>query len=153
MGYTTTFVGQIEVSPALSPEHHKALRDLADNDQRDKGDWQIRNPPSYYCQWEPTKNGKALKWDGNEKFYGSFEWMETIVAWLAERGYRCEGVISASGEETGDIWQLTVRNNRVSRQDARMVFEEENEVLDAEFTEVSTGRALPQTRRLTHGGD
>lgn len=141
MGYTTTFVGKINIAPPLSLPDYNKLRAMADADQRDEGPGKVPNAPGCFCQWEPSPDGTSLAWDGNEKFYDSFEWMQYIVAGLAAKGYVCNGTISASGEETTDVWQLSVVDNVVSKQEAKFTFDEP--------TRPTPVHALTDTKRLT----
>lgn len=136
MGYTTHFEGCVRVHPPLTPEEYNFWRAMADHDQREKGPWQIPNPPGYRCQWEPSRDGTSFAWDGNEKFYDSVEWMEVIVGCLQTTGHRCDGDIVAHGERRGDVWLLRVRNNVVTRVEGRLGFAEAVDIPEAEYTEV-----------------
>lgn len=119
MGYTTTFVGQVSIQPPLSLEDYQELKQLAECEPgKVEEDESLPVPPDTYCQWVPTPQGDALKWDHEEKFYDSVEWMTYITAKLAARGYVCNGEIRASGEESGDLWTLVVKDNSVSRREA-----------------------------------
>jgi hypothetical protein len=108
MGYTTQFDGKVTVTPALSLDEYNKFKELSQRRHDHPA------APSYYCQWEPSKNGTSFAWDGNEKFYGSEQWMALIVAALAAAGHTCNGVINANGEERGDVWRLVVTNNVVT---------------------------------------
>lgn len=137
MGYTTTFRGHVEVVPPLSLEEYQFFKALAENDQRDKGPWQIPNSPNSYCQWAPSKDGTKFAWDGNEKFYDSVEWMQIIVAVLAKAGHTCNGTIDAQGESNGDVWQLRVRNNVVRSVEGPAMYEPDApDIPEAEYTEL-----------------
>lgn len=39
----------------------------------------IVGQPGLRCQWEPTEDGTAIKWNGEEKFYKSPEWMTYLI--------------------------------------------------------------------------
>lgn len=110
--------------------------------------------PGLWCQWVPTEDGTALEWDGGEKFYYAEEWMRYLIdtflkpdaAVYSELGgehnvdgriYPIEfnnfafdhvvnGVIEAFGEESGDIWRLTVTNNVVKVQRAQLVYSDDS---------------------------
>lgn len=103
--------------------------------------------PGLWCQWVPDEyadpEGSGLTWDGGEKFYNAAEWMEYIVNRLlspAAREYvdkhkdedprlasfTCDhvinGTIEAEGEESGDLWQITVTDNVVDTTDGKVVY-------------------------------
>lgn len=93
-----------------------------------------------WCQWEPTEDGTAIKWNGEEKFYKSPEWMTYLIdtflkpaAALASElaspvpgrhypeqaghftfDHELNGVIDAWGEDEDDQWQLVVTGNTVT---------------------------------------
>lgn len=136
MGYTTEFEGCVRVEPPLSLEEYNFWRTVAEKDQRQKGPWQIPNPPSYRCQWEPGRDGSSFAWDGNEKFDSPLQWMEIIVGCLQTTGHRCNGELLAQGEERGDVWLLRVRDNVVTRVEGRIGFAEAVDIPEAEYTDV-----------------
>jgi hypothetical protein len=152
MGYTTTFTGRIAVAPPLNAHEIDYLRKFAATRRtdRDRGPYYVdgtgcagqgrdadirdynRPPagqPSLWCKWEPTADGLAIEWNGQEKFYGPSEWMAYLVDHFLRPGARAHGnpgfedftfdhllngVLDAQGEEPWDTWQLTVRDNEVS---------------------------------------
>jgi hypothetical protein len=85
--------------------------------------------PGLWCKWEPTADGAAIEWNGQEKFYDAPEWMAYLVDHFLRPGAHAQGepgfaeftfdhvlngVIDAQGEEPSDTWRLTVRDNTVS---------------------------------------
>lgn len=97
--------------------------------------------PGLWCQWVPTEDGTAIEWDGGEKFYESEEWMRYLIehflkpgAWTKQKAnpvcpvrfgdHVCNGVIEAAGEDLNDRWALIVNDNRVSRKNGRIVYDE-----------------------------
>lgn len=102
MGYSTTFQGQINISPALSVDEIDYLVKFADTRRMNRANGpyfvdgtgykgqdnnsdiiDFNQPPAgqpgLWCQWVPNKNGDALEWDGGEKFYDSVEWMQYLI--------------------------------------------------------------------------
>lgn len=92
--------------------------------------------PGLWLQWVPTEDGTALEWNGFEKFYNSVEWMRYLIDKLLSTSagdylmkhsdedprlasftydHVLNGTIHAQGEEHGDIWDLVVINNNVTR--------------------------------------
>jgi hypothetical protein len=93
-----------------------------------------------WCQWEPAEDGRAIKWNGEEKSYKSAEWMTYIIDTFLKPGavlaselaspvpgrhypeqfrhftfdHELNGVIDAQGEIDDDQWQLVVTENTVS---------------------------------------
>ncbi|OLT24383.1 hypothetical protein BJF79_13655 [Actinomadura sp. CNU-125] len=162
MGYTTDFTGHITINPPLNPHEITYLKRFADTRRmhRDNGpyftgsghagqgpDNDIVNgnapgpeQPSLWCNWVPTDDGTAIKWNGAEKFYNSVEWMRYLLQAFLEKGafvqvelaapvdgrhyapefehftfdHVLDGVIDAQGEDPGDRWVLIVEDNEVS---------------------------------------
>ena len=121
MGYQTDFWGHVTVDPPLDGTEIEHLMDFNSQDHR------AHDMPGYYCQWEPTEDGTAIKWDGNEKFYDSVEWMAHIIdTFLAPAGHVVNGTIDAQGEDSGDRWRLVVRDNVVEKQTPRLFWPDED---------------------------
>ena len=103
MGYTTDFVGRIDVVPALSVEEITFINKFSDTRRmkRENGPYFVdgngfcgqddgpdevydhNNPPEgqpgLWCQWVATDDGSAIEWNGAEKFYGSPDWMAYLI--------------------------------------------------------------------------
>jgi hypothetical protein len=102
MGYTTEFDGSVSISPPLNRHEIAYLQkfaasrrmdrtrgpyfvggsglfgqghdpDITDHDQPPAGQ------PGLWCEWEPTEDGTAIKWNGWEKFYNSEQWMTYLI--------------------------------------------------------------------------
>ena len=116
MGYTTSFTGRFHLDQPLTVEQLSILMDLADNDDMREG-YDLGDgfrAPSNYCQWVPTKDGKAIEWDGGEKFYSYVEWLELIVGrYLKPWGLTLSGRVEWQGEEGDDQGVIHVLANRV----------------------------------------
>ena len=96
--------------------------------------------PGLWCQWVPTDDGEAIEWDGGEKFYYSELWMKYIIEHfiglepLAKselpflQGHRCEGEISAQGEDPSDIWNLVVKANHVFVERGEVIYKDRQEI-------------------------
>lgn len=70
--------------------------------------------PGLWCQWIITDESE-LEWDGGEKFYNYIEWLEYLIENFFEPlGYKLNGVISWEGEETGDVGEIIVEDNKVT---------------------------------------
>lgn len=77
--------------------------------------------PGLWCQWTPTSDGTAIVWDGGEKFYDYVEWLEYIIQhFLAPWGYKLNGKVAWSGEESEDRGMIVVSNNVVVAQTDRI---------------------------------
>jgi len=152
MGYTTEFRGRVSIDPPLSAAEVSYLRKFAETRRMDRangpyyvdggGDLgQAPEPdvrdyntpptgqPGLWCQWVPTDDGTAIRWDGSEKFYHSEEWMRYLIEHfvgsnpLAQRQlpflqpHVLNGEIVAQGEHMDDRWKLVVEDNVVTRVD------------------------------------
>ena len=157
MGYNTDFDGQVTIDPPLNESEISFLSEFATTRRmnRSKGPLYVEgegyrgqngdedvidgnrphpDQPGLWCQWVPTDDGKALKWDEGEKFYHAAEWMKYIVENLlapSAQGYvarhvnedprlfhftfnhKVNGEILAQGDESSDTWMLVVNNNVV----------------------------------------
>ena len=119
MGYTTEFQGTLELDRKLDDETHTELDQL--NQRRHGGDIDHDGFPSFYCQWVPTEDGKAIMWDGGEKFYGYIEWLQHIIdKYLKPKDYVLNGKLLYSGEEIGDTGSITVENNVITRREVTL---------------------------------
>jgi hypothetical protein len=155
VGYDTTFSGQVTVDPPLSPAEVQFLKDFSETRHCTHQDSPFaavggytcsgRNcgspgpgVPDFWCLWEATDDGTAIKWNGAEKFYDSEAWMKFLISNFLAPGsvagpaylthdHTLNGVIDAEGEEAGDIWRLIVKGNIVRRVDATVIFPEEPE--------------------------
>lgn len=140
MGYTTEFQGQISVTPPLNPEEVAFLTKFNESRRTGRangpysvegegdGNQPLKGQPGIWCQWVPTDDGKAIEWDGGEKFYASEAWMTYLIDHFLKPGaiaaaqlpflqanHTLNGVIKAQGEEMNDRWKLVVTDNVVSR--------------------------------------
>ena len=112
MGYTTDFIGHIEIQPRLTiAEQHYLLafaasrrhnraggpyevpgNPSAEHDERPADLERYNTPapgqPSLWCGWQPCRDGCCLSFDGREKFYGATEWLRYLIDhFLAPRAY------------------------------------------------------------------
>jgi len=70
--------------------------------------------PSLWNQWTPTDDRMGIEWDWGEKFYNYTEWLVYLIhKILAPNGYVLNGVVTWQGEDTGDVGEIFVENNRV----------------------------------------
>jgi hypothetical protein len=106
MGYTTDFIGHVEISPPLNKSEQLYLSAFAQSRrwQRPGGPYEVPgNPaaeaaeaadrptdldaynntaagqPSLWCGWQPCWDGCCLTYDGREKFYGATSWMQYLI--------------------------------------------------------------------------
>jgi hypothetical protein len=50
--------------------------------------------PSLWCLWSPTDDGKALAWDGGDKFYSCVEWISYLIDnFIKPWGYEMKGCV------------------------------------------------------------
>ena len=98
-----------------------------------------REQPGLWCQWVSTDDGRALVWDGHEKFYRSSGWMRYLIDTFLRPGatlktelrdplsdwhypeelasftfdHVCNGEILATGQD-GAKWRIEVIDNDVA---------------------------------------
>jgi len=77
-----------------------------------------KTQPGLWCQWTPTSDNMGIEWDGGEKFYNYTEWLVYLIhKILAPNGYVLNGVVTWQGEETGDVGEIFVEDNKVFTQE------------------------------------
>ncbi len=103
MGYTTDFVGRIDVVPALSAEEITFINKFSDTRRmkRENGPYFVdgdgpfgqdngpdvvhdhnsppEGQPSLWCRWIASDDGTSIGWNGEEKFYSGAEWMAYLI--------------------------------------------------------------------------
>lgn len=101
MGYTTDFVGHIDIEPALNQDEIEYLTAFSLSRRFDRPDGPYAVPgnpraedtpadvdrynrpapgqPQLWCQWVPCWDGCCLSFDGHEKFYAPIEWMRYLI--------------------------------------------------------------------------
>ncbi|MFD3999921.1 hypothetical protein [Streptomyces rubiginosohelvolus] len=149
MGYSTEFTGYVTVSPPLNPAEIAYLDQFSDTRRMnrpagpyattddiyaDLGFEGYNRPPEgqpgLWCNWEPTRDGTAIKWNGVEKFYDADAWMAYLIDHFLQPGGKAQGhpgfedftfdhvvngEIKAQGEDPDDTWTLHVTSNAVTR--------------------------------------
>lgn len=119
MGYTTSFEGVFKFSRELTLSEYHLLEDLADydSDASSKAMSKLASThPDAYDQWQPTRDGWGLEWNGAEKFYEYVAWLEWLVKYFFEpRDIVVNGTLTYQGEEIGDVGQLEVSDNVVKQ--------------------------------------
>jgi hypothetical protein len=114
MGYSTDFLGHIEISPPLNPAEVEYLTAFSqsrrwdrpggpyvvpdnprldaivmgepDSDDLDRFNSLAPGQPQLYCQWVPCPSGCCLAYDGHEKFYEPTVWMRYLIAHFLRPG-------------------------------------------------------------------
>lgn len=174
MGYSTEFDGKVTVTPPLNGHEIAYLRKFGETrrmnrklgpyfadglfgqgDAQDILDYNAppAGQPGLWCNWEPSEDGTAIRWNGGEKFYSSEQWMAylidtflrpgcTLQAELASpvpgRAYPdgvehftfdhvVDGVINAQGDNADDRWRLIVTASVVTVQNAQFAWDEEGD--------------------------
>lgn len=102
MGYTTDFLGHIEINPPLNVEEqtyltafHESRRSDRDGDpyavpgnpaaERDVAvltgvyNTVATGQPGLWCRWAPCWEGCCLSVDGGEKIYAAREWLDYLI--------------------------------------------------------------------------
>lgn len=144
MGYTTRFDGAFRIEPPLTEHQRLILLGFSGekHEMLEKG-----GCPGGYCQWQPTKDGAGLEWDGNENFYSFEEWLRFLFKeFLEPWGRRLNGDVTYQGEETGDVGLLSVRDGVVTKKPWEPIREENGyKVSDGWLCEC--GRFVPGIER------
>lgn len=109
MGYTTDFIGHIDITPSLNDEEIAYLSAFSDSRrfERPGGPYDVPgNPraedehglpghnynvppagqPGLWCDWVPCWDGCCLSYNGVEKFYAPVEWMRYLIEHFLKPG-------------------------------------------------------------------
>ncbi len=112
MGYTTDFIGHIDIEPALNQDEVEYLMAFSQSRRFDRPDGPYAVPgnpiaaletehetvdvdtynrvapgqPQLWCQWVPCLDGCCLSFDGNEKFYQPVAWMRYLIQHFLKPG-------------------------------------------------------------------
>jgi hypothetical protein len=107
MGYNTNFEGKLNLSRQVTLNEFNKFEKIHQADHRND-----KSKPDYYCQWEITKDGKHLRWDGSENFYSYVEWLHWLIEnFFAPKDIKLSGVIYWAGENRSDSGKIEVENN------------------------------------------
>jgi hypothetical protein len=116
VGYTTDFIGHIDIAPALNGEEIAYLTAFSSSRRcaRPGGPYAVPgNPraeelttevsnrvpdgqPGYWCNWVPCWDGCCLAYNGHEKFYGSILWLRYLIEHFLKPG--------AEASRSGERW-------------------------------------------------
>lgn len=67
--------------------------------------------PGLWCQWEPSDDGKFIKWDGGEKFYEYVAWITYFNEhFLKPWGVKLSGEVKWRGEDSSDRGVIVAGN-------------------------------------------
>lgn len=117
MGFTTDFIGHIDIAPSLNDEEIAYLTAFSQSRRcrRPGGPYDVPgNPmaetsegfgdsynraadgqPGLWCSWVPCWEGCCLAFNGNEKFYSAVAWLRYLVTHFLKAGAQA----SRSGNE------------------------------------------------------
>lgn len=158
MGYTTEFMGQFNLNKKLDTQTRKFLMKLAATRRMARnlppkygieGEFYVdgtgfagqgndpdiidynrppKTQPSLWLHWVPDTDGKAILWNGAEKFYHSVEWLCYLIKnVLIPKGYVLNGDVVYRGEDLEDVGVIRVKENKVT---TYTIFEMLNEMDD-----------------------
>lgn len=144
MGYTTDFIGHVDINPMLNEAEMTYLTafrlsrrfDRPDGpyvvpgnpylEERDTSDVETYNrvalgQPQLWCGWSVCTRGCCLAWDGREKFYSPVAWLEYLIDHFLSPG----ALASLSGLEAFDGFNFDHQLNGLmigNRRDNREMF-------------------------------
>lgn len=109
MGYSTDFEGRFTITPQLTMDQFAELAAVQE--------WPgAGRSGGGYVQWTPTKDGKGLTWDGNEKFYEYVECLEWLMkTYFARWGCTLSGSVKYKGESRDDRGVIVVEGGKVEK--------------------------------------
>ena len=131
MGYTTTFEGELEIFPSLNAKQQTELSRFCDerhSRRRDDGpdasdNHEASYAPGLYCDWKT--DGMSLMWNGSEKSYDMFEWVEVLnERFFKPWGCTLEGEVVANGDRKDDVWCIRADKDGLRKVAGKFVFQE-----------------------------
>ena len=79
--------------------------------------------PGLWCKWKPSEDGRAIEWNGGEKFYSYVEWIIYLIDnFLKPWGYILNGIVDWQGEEREDMGRIVITDNSVSTKAGKVVY-------------------------------
>lgn len=149
MGYSTDFVGHIDIQPTLNDAEIAYLTAFQQSRRfwREGGEYAVPgNPraeecdgphinttppgqPDLWCDWEVCWEGCCLSWSGKEKSYAMVDWLRYLITHFLKPGgtaqghpgfeeftfdHELEGVMVGCRRDNKELFQITVRRNRVT---------------------------------------
>lgn len=120
MGYNTDFIGQLSLSKPLSFEDSISLNEYLSSDHM-KEEFPQYGIGTRWCDWrleEDPAGNQHFVWNGSEKSYDMYEWMQFIYdKYLEPEGITLSGLVEAIGEDPTDRWAITFDavNKKVKR--------------------------------------
>lgn len=163
MGYSTDFEGSINIEPPLNSfeidyltkfswtRHMKRQQgpyfviDDIDNAEDETGVISFNEPPasqpSLWCNFLPTEDGTAIRWNECEKTYEGYAWIKYLIDHFLKPkakthnmespsfkdftyNHICNGELIAQGEDPTDHWKIVVKDNVVSVKKGRIVYDD-----------------------------
>jgi hypothetical protein len=161
MGYNTDFEGSLKIEPPLNEAEINYLTQFSwtrhmkreqgpyfvvddiDDAENSVGVINFNEPhtpqPSLWCNFIPTGDGTALRWNGCEKTREGFAWIKYLIDYFLKPkaktqnvasphfkdftyNHICNGELIAQGEDPTDHWKIVVKNNKVSVKYGRIVY-------------------------------
>ena len=76
-----------------------------------------KTQPGLWCKWELSEDGKELKWNEVEKFYGYTLWLKYLIEkFFIPWGIELNGRVRFQGEDSNDFGTITIIKNKISLQ-------------------------------------
>jgi hypothetical protein len=120
MGYNTDFTGQLKLSKRLAYDKFIEINEYMARDHMSEDLSQL-GIGTRWCDWrleEDALGQQYFCWNGSEKSYNMYEWMQFIYKrYLEPEGITLSGLVEAVGEEPYDTWAIVFdkENKEVKR--------------------------------------
>jgi hypothetical protein len=96
----TDYVGRVDVRPPLNDDEAAAVARFSRS--RANG-----------CSWTPCPDGCCLAWSSRDGRESTATWLRFLLTDLLGAGHRLDGVVVGFRRRTGELFSVTVANNRV----------------------------------------
>lgn len=96
----TDYVGRVDVRPRLNDDEAAAVARFARS--RTNG-----------CSWTPCPDGCCLAWGSRHSRESPATWLRFLLTDVLGTGHRLDGVLVGFRRRTGELFSVTVANNRV----------------------------------------
>lgn len=95
--------------------------------------------PSLWCQWEPSDDGKHIKWDGGEKFYEYVAWIKYFNEhFFKPWGVKLSGDVKWRGEDPSDRGVIVAGNGIAALEGDAFVAYKQQKKLEREAKKQNT---------------
>jgi hypothetical protein len=105
--------------------------------------------PSLYCKWVPSDDGLHIQWNGQEKFYGYWEWLIFLTRYLLKPwGYVLNGKVTYEGEVANeDYGSIEVIDNVVDIHPGKPIYKPSDRQIPSRREKITDVRPFERAKK------